>query len=174
MQIILSLKDDQYPFSGVKEVREISRAILSDGKGHYAVHHVVRNDVFGNYQYFETPGGGIDPGESAETACIRECYEETGYRVKIVAELGEVVDYYNLLKRENHNHYYLCERDPDFLGTHFVSAGDAYIKETLWLTIPEIIDLYESTIQEKIPLLCSRRELPIWKKALSLTQAKKR
>jgi 8-oxo-dGTP pyrophosphatase MutT (NUDIX family) len=174
MKIILRLKDDQYPFSGVKERREISRAIISDGKGHYAVHHVVRNDIFGDYQYFETPGGGIDPGETPEAACVRECYEETGYPVKIVAELGEVVDYYNLLQRENHNHYYLCLREDDFLGTHFVSAGDAYIKETLWLSIPEIIRLYEGTIQEKIPLLCARRELPIWKKALALEEEKRR
>jgi 8-oxo-dGTP diphosphatase len=172
MEILATLKDDQYPFTGVKETREISRAILSDGKGHFAIHHVVRDDMFGNYQYFETPGGGIDNGETPEMACIRECLEETGYRVKIVGELGEVVDYYNLMKRENHNHYYLCEREGDFLGTRFVSAGDAYIKETLWLPIPEIIELYESTIQEKIPLLCSRRELPIWQKALTLLSPK--
>lgn len=35
------------------------------------------------------PGGGIDPGETAEHAAIREAHEETGYHVKISRKIGE-------------------------------------------------------------------------------------
>jgi len=35
------------------------------------------------------PGGGIDQGESPETAACREMEEETGYQVKIVRKIAE-------------------------------------------------------------------------------------
>ena len=34
------------------------------------------------------PGGGMDPGESAAEACIREVWEETGLRARVVRLVG--------------------------------------------------------------------------------------
>jgi len=34
------------------------------------------------------PGGGMDPGESAEETCIREALEETGLQVKVTKLVG--------------------------------------------------------------------------------------
>ena len=34
------------------------------------------------------PGGGMDPGESAEETCVREVYEETGLQVQVVRLIG--------------------------------------------------------------------------------------
>jgi 8-oxo-dGTP pyrophosphatase MutT (NUDIX family) len=36
------------------------------------------------------PGGRIDPGEDPATAALRECFEETGYSVRIACPLGFV------------------------------------------------------------------------------------
>jgi 8-oxo-dGTP diphosphatase len=172
MKLIASLADDQYPFTYCDHVREISRAIVTDGKGNFAVHNVKRKDMFGSFDYYETPGGGIDKGETAEQAVVRECREELGYKVKVLAELGEVDDFYNLIHRNNHNHFFLCEREGAFLGTKFVSAGDQFIKKTLWLPINDVLALYEKAPQTGVPLLVERRETPIWRLALQLTSGK--
>ncbi|MEM7533386.1 MAG: NUDIX domain-containing protein [Chloroflexota bacterium] len=34
------------------------------------------------------PGGGMDPGESAEEACVRELWEETGVHVRVTRLIG--------------------------------------------------------------------------------------
>lgn len=36
----------------------------------------------------DLPGGGLDPGESAEDAAVRECGEEVGLRVAVEAEVA--------------------------------------------------------------------------------------
>lgn len=161
-KICISLQDEEYPKGEIKEIREISRAFIFDEKGNFALHHVIRDDLFGKYDYYETPGGGIDAGESKEEACIRECREETGFAVKIVKEVGFVDDFYNLIGRENHNHFFLCAREGNYLGKKMVSQGDLYIHETLWLPLKEVIARYESVPSGKLTNLVKARELPLW------------
>ena len=97
MPISLNLKDNEDEYKGVKEVREVARGIVLDDKGNVAIHTVSRDDIFCKQTYYETPGGGVDKGETYEQALLRECDEELGYEVEILAYVGEVNDYYNLI-----------------------------------------------------------------------------
>ena len=169
MSIALSLKDTFYPYEGYDHERKIARAIVMDDKGNFAIHHLHRVDIFGDVRYPETPGGGVDEGESYEDAVIRECEEETGYRVEVLAYLGEVKDYYNLIKRKNINRFFLC-KTTGFVGRHFESKGDTFIEKTEFLPIDKIISLYEELPEIGISGIIRQRELPIWLEAKKTLQ----
>ena len=116
MKIIASLKDDQYPFRGVTHVREIVRCVLLDENDNVCLEYILDDDGFGPRDYYETPGGGIKSGEDHVKALEREIEEEVGYHIEVIAELGEVKDYYNLIKRRNHNYFYLARRKGKWRG----------------------------------------------------------
>ena len=61
---------------------------------------------------FDFPKGTIEPGETSEQACLREVFEETGYKTKIIAYIGKnEFDYQAIDGKWRHkiNDYYLLE-----------------------------------------------------------------
>ena len=162
MKLILNFEDHEYPFKGFTHVRPIARAILMNREGKIAIHRIFRDDKFCNQGYYETPGGGIDEGETPEEACKRECREEIGCEIEIIKEIAYVEDAYNLIGRKNQNHYFLA-RELDLGARHFESEGDQYIQETLWVDVEDAVRLYEEMPDEKVSLLVKQRELPILK-----------
>jgi 8-oxo-dGTP diphosphatase len=64
----------------------------------------------------DLPGGGIDPGESAEQAAVRECGEEAGLVIEVVAAITRA------------DHYFVNEKDHavNTRGTFFAArlAGE--------------------------------------------------
>ncbi len=86
--IYLSLQDKEFPYRGFATLRLTARGIVLDERGKVALHRIKRNDLFGDQEYFETPGGGVDEGETIEQALMRECREELGEEVKILCPLA--------------------------------------------------------------------------------------
>ena len=162
MKLLYRLQDQEYQMAGEKHTRSIARVILQNHEGLFAIHHLVRNDAFGMSDYYETPGGGVDAGETPAEAAKRECLEETGYRIEIIAELGIVEDDYNLISRHNINHFYLAKVVGGDGVKAYVSEGDCLIKETLYLPINEVLALYDQMDDHHLPGLVKRRERPIW------------
>ena len=160
MAILLKLRDEEYPFNGIKETRIIVRAFLILDNGKYLFHHLLGDDIFGHRDYFETPGGGVEKGESLIEALKRECLEETGYEIKIKEELGVVEDYYNLIRRKNINHYFLCEAVGSPKPVHFVSKGDQIIHSTDAYSLQEIGTLYYQKASEPLARSLLNREIP--------------
>ena len=165
----LFLRDDQYPFVATTHRRLIARGIVLDGLDRVAIHEVHRDDRFCKQVYFETPGGGVDEGETIELGLVRECSEELGYEVEILCKLGVVHDFYNLIGRENENHFFLA-RLVKPVGIHFASEGDTLIERTLYVPLEEAIALYEAQSDELVAGLVKHRELPMLREALSVLQ----
>ena len=61
-----------------------STLVLFRDNAHKEVFLVFRSD----YPIWVTTGGGIESGESSEKAALREAFEETGFRVKIIRFVG--------------------------------------------------------------------------------------
>lgn len=158
--VALELEDTQYPENGFNHKRVTARGIVLDEKGRIALHFIRRNDIFGDEAYYETPGGGVDEGETLEEALTRECKEELGEDIEVLRGLGVVKDAYNLIHRKNENHYFLCKKLSQG-EKHFVSEGDSLIQKTVWVSIDEGIALLRSQNDSGVSALVKARELPI-------------
>lgn len=68
---------------------------MRDRPGAYAV--IIQNEkilAVINEGLYHLPGGGIDPGETAKEAVLREVLEETGYKSTIISEIGKANQYH--------------------------------------------------------------------------------
>ena len=158
------MEDDLYPLrkEGWEEhPRIIARGLVLDEEGKVLLHELRRDDAFGKEGYLETPGGGVDRGETLEEALRRECREELGREVRPLLYLGSVEDEYRLIGRRNITHFFLARAVGEKEPLHMVSRGDSLIERTLALSPREAIALMRERNQEgKVGILVRRREEP--------------
>ena len=157
---LITLTDKQYLFTGVTHVRPIARALLENDQGLFAFHHILAVDKFGHRDYLETPGGGIDEGETPEAAAIREIEEECGLKSKILMLIGEVKDAYNLIQRSNHQYYFYAK----VIGEgkqHRTPQEHTLIHQLHWLSLEDAKAWSMRLPDQGIGQLIKQRELPI-------------
>ena len=162
MSNIVKLSDDQYPFTYIDHDRLVARGILLNDNNEIALIHICRNDLFGEAEYYETPGGGVDEGETPMQAVIREIHEEVGVHAEVIKTLSIIDDYYNKIHRHNINHYFLC-RVKLYGHTHRLDYENKWFKEIKWVSIDEAIKLYEEYTKTPISKLVYKREVIILK-----------
>jgi len=165
----LKFKDDQYLFNGITHTREIVRAILIDENNNVCIEKIKDDDGFGPRDYYETPGGGVKSGESHIDALHREIAEEVGYKCEVLQHIADVHDYYNLIKRKNHNHFYLVKR-LEKVEQHLEPDEKIRIEKILWVSIDKAIELYENMQDVLVGKIVKQRELPILKMAKEILE----
>lgn len=113
--------------------------VISDGKVLLVKQKVKRGDIVWNY-----PGGGVEPGETFEQACIREVLEETGYTVKII----------KLLIQRKEKQVFLCEL---ISGTLSIE-DDEDILDVRWIDLQE--DMYFDDVSRPVvEMVINNREV---------------
>lgn len=92
-----------------------------------------------NTDFYSTPGGSLEDGETLEECCAREVQEETGYVVKPVCHFLTTNAYYDEYK--NITHYFLCDiigESEQNLTTEEINLG--LVSE--WIDLDKILELY--------------------------------
>lgn len=167
MKLKINLEDKEYPFLGITHTRVVVRGIVLNKENKIAILKIERDDIFGKSSYYETPGGGKEDDETLEDGFVREIDEELGVLCEIKEEIGVVEDYYNLIYRKNINHYFLAKTLKD-TKIHHESFGDSFIKDILWLSLDEAIELFRNMGDTGLPKIVKERELPVLLKAKEL------
>lgn len=101
------------------------------------------------------PSGGMEEGETPEQACIREVWEETGFKVVINEELP--VKRMQIGNYDVTTHYFLCEKIEGFIS---YQDPDEEVEEIAWKTAgeisglvhnyPEDVEMLESLVQKSV------------------------
>ena len=169
-EIRIELQDTEWPMTYTDHDRQIARAIVVDDDGRYYFVRAVRDDEFGAATLIETSGGGVEPGEAPDAAILRELREELGAEVEVLARIGVVSDYYNLIHRHNINHYFLC-RVLSFGNRHLTEDElDKYHLSTLKLDYEAAVAEYERRACTPLGRLIANRELPVLRRARELLE----
>lgn len=169
MITIAKLKDTEYEDIGHDHIRKVARGVVLNDKNEVALIKLHGQDIFGDRNYYETPGGGVKKYERIKKAVEREVEEELGLKCKVIKELGIVEDFYNLLKRKNINYYFLLK----VYGKgsyHREPFEKKFFEKVVWSSIDQAISLMESNPNQKLGLLVKNRELPILKIAKQIIE----
>lgn len=101
--------------------RKATRAVVFDDENRIGLLHVKRES------YYKLPGGGVEKGESMEVALARECKEELGVEIKVIKEIGSIIEYRAKFKLRQTSYCFLAKtnsekKDPNFTDEE-ISSG---------------------------------------------------
>jgi len=129
--------------------RQAGRAILLDGGGRVLLIHFAMPRADEVYTFWATPGGGVEPGESALAAAKREMQEELGLSLALHGPVHTAVGIfeYDGVMVENTDTFFLgrCDVTPALQGT--TDNERAALLAVRWWTPDEI----ENTSEDVYP-----------------------
>ncbi|MCQ2981693.1 MAG: NUDIX domain-containing protein [Treponemataceae bacterium] len=161
-------EDNEYEKTYIDHVRHTVRAILHTQNDTYLFVKVKGADLFGERNHIETIGGGVEEGEDLETALAREVLEESGYTVVSARPLGEITDFYNLIHRETHSHFFAAEVDTTVRGeTGWTDLEKTLFEGVVELTADEALKILQNP-QNPVSRLIYRRDILAFTEALQL------
>jgi len=141
MKLLKTISNKDFGTEGVDEsnlrFREAARAVIIDRNNNVAIISVT------NGSYHKIPGGGIEQGEDAKLALMREAKEEAGVDIEIIGEVGSILEFRDGLKQ--YSYCYLANvvgkiNQPEFTKSEQRDGFSA----PEWLPIAEAVDIFSN------------------------------
>lgn len=116
-----SISDWQY--------RKAARAVVFDNNNQIGLLYVKKKN------YYKLPGGGVETGEDAEAALRRECKEELGVEIRIIKEVGGIVEYRSKWKLCQTSYCFIAKIDSEKNNPNFTEKEKLSGFEIVWAVI---------------------------------------
>jgi len=136
MKRILEISDEDVgyePKDNSERPRTAARAIVTK-RGLVALLNVSK------HKYYKLPGGGVEDGETVQQGLEREVLEETGCRIRVKGEVGEIIEHRSHIGEVQTSHCFLAEvvreGKPSFTDEE-LAAGF----ELVWAPLKKAIEL---------------------------------
>jgi 8-oxo-dGTP pyrophosphatase MutT (NUDIX family) len=110
------------------------------------------------YDFYMTPGGGVEDKETLVEACIREAKEEAGFVVRPLEEVAILDSNYPRIRIEHH--YFICEYVNAVETSQTKEEQDQEL-EIKWLTFEEMKEAFTKTNHIEKYDLWMRREYSV-------------
>lgn len=165
----IHLMDSEYATSTITHHRYTVRAIVLNDHDEVAMLRIETVDHFGARHHLESPGGGIEEGETVVDTLTRELQEEIGYKVAFYLPLGRVAQDYNLIQSTHHAVYFLV-RAGDKVTLNRTEDEKGFIKEVVWMPIQKLHNYLLSNPQTGAGHLIHVRERLMIERALTQLQ----
>lgn len=141
MKVLLTLNPEHVTASESRTYsnREACRAVVMDRDGAIALLFVAKNT------YYKLPGGGIEAGEDRMNALRRECKEEAGVDIKVLQEVGSIVEFRKYGRLRQTSFCYLVQAVGTKQEPTFTDSEQAHHFRLSWHELIEAKQLLHTT-----------------------------
>lgn len=126
----------------IYKLRKASRAIVLNDLGEIALLYVSKN------KYHKLPGGGIEAGESIDIALNREVMEEVGTDIRVLGEVGVIIEYRDEFQQLQISHCYYTQAIGEISKPAFTDEeiDNGFLLK--WVPLDKAIDILKNDMPD--------------------------